>query len=59
MVATIQQRLSFEDFLAWDDGSGRSFELREGIAVSISEPNANIACPIAKIARAVVWNRFP
>lgn len=40
MIATVSKLLSFEDFLAWDGGSGRSFELKDGVAVPISEPNA-------------------
>jgi Uma2 family endonuclease len=36
----IQQPLTFEEFLAWDDGSGRSFELRDGFPMPISDPNA-------------------
>ncbi|WP_448573893.1 Uma2 family endonuclease [Trichothermofontia sp.] len=41
MYATLSQPLSFEEFLAWDDGSGRAFELLDGIPVPLSEPNAN------------------
>jgi Uma2 family endonuclease len=41
MYATITQTLTFEDFLAWDDGSGRNFELWDGVPVPLSEPNAN------------------
>ncbi len=41
MYATLSQPLSFEEFLAWDDGSGRAFELWDGIPVPLSEPNAN------------------
>ncbi len=41
MYATVTQPLSFEEFLAWDDGSGREFELLDGIPVPLSEPNAN------------------
>jgi Uma2 family endonuclease len=40
MVAILNQPLTFEDFLNWDDGSGRSFELVNGVAVPLSEPNA-------------------
>lgn len=36
----IQQPLTFEEFLAWDEGSGRSFELRDGFPMPISDPNA-------------------
>jgi len=31
---------TFEAFLAWDDGSDRSFELVDGIPVPLVEPNA-------------------
>jgi Uma2 family endonuclease len=41
MYATVTQLLTFEEFLAWDDGSGREFELLDGIPVPLSEPNAN------------------
>lgn len=41
MYAPITQPLTFEEFLAWDDGSGRDFELIDGIPVPLSEPNAN------------------
>ncbi|MEH2263002.1 Uma2 family endonuclease [Nostoc sp.] len=41
MYATVTQPLTFEEFLAWDDGSGREFELLDGIPVPLSEPNAN------------------
>jgi Uma2 family endonuclease len=40
MVAIVQKLLTFEEFLAWDDGSGRSFELRNGVVMPLSEPNA-------------------
>jgi Uma2 family endonuclease len=40
MVAILNQPLTFEEFLSWDDGSGRSFELVNGVAVPLSEPNA-------------------
>ncbi|WP_375499621.1 Uma2 family endonuclease [uncultured Nostoc sp.] len=33
--------MTFEEFLAWDDGSSREFELSDGIPVPLSEPNAN------------------
>jgi Uma2 family endonuclease len=32
--------LTFVEFLAWDDGTERSFELRDGFPMPISEPNA-------------------
>lgn len=35
-----QQPLTFEEFLAWDDGSGRDFELRDGFPMPIVDPNA-------------------
>jgi Uma2 family endonuclease len=40
MYATAERPLTFEEFLAWDDGSGRSFELRDGFPMPISDPNA-------------------
>jgi hypothetical protein len=42
MVAIAVEGLTFESFLAGDLGSdlGQSFELRKGVAVPISEPNA-------------------
>jgi len=33
--------LTFEEFLSWDDGTGRSFELIDGVPMPLSEPNAN------------------
>jgi hypothetical protein len=33
--------LTLDEFLLWDDGSDRSFELLNGIPVPLSEPNAN------------------
>ena len=41
MYAPITQPLTFEEFLAWDDSSGRDFELIDGIPVPLSEPDAN------------------
>jgi Uma2 family endonuclease len=41
MYAPVPHPLTFEEFLSWDDGSGRSFELVDGIPVPLSEPNAN------------------
>lgn len=43
MSITITKPLTFEEFLAWDDGSGRDFELLDGVPVPLSEPNANHA----------------
>jgi Uma2 family endonuclease len=40
MVAIAQKTLSFEEFLNWDDDSGRSFELVNGLAMPLSEPTA-------------------
>ncbi|MDF5715829.1 MAG: Uma2 family endonuclease [Rhizonema sp. NSF051] len=41
MYAAIGKPLTFAEFLAWDDGSGRNFELIDGVPVPLSEPNAN------------------
>jgi len=41
MYVTVTKPLTFEEFLAWDDGSGRDFELLNGVPVPLSEPNAN------------------
>lgn len=41
MYAVIQTPLTFEEFLAWDDGSGRNFELRDGFPMPYTDPNAN------------------
>lgn len=41
MYATSTKPMTFEEFLAWDDGSGRSFELIDGFPMPLSEPNAN------------------
>ena len=40
MVVIAQKTLSFEEFLNWDDDSGRSFELVNGVAMPLSEPTA-------------------
>ncbi|WP_293330609.1 Uma2 family endonuclease [Microcoleus sp. CAWBG58] len=40
MIAIAQKNLSFEEFLNWDDESGRSFELVNGVAMPLSEPTA-------------------
>jgi Uma2 family endonuclease len=40
MVAIVKKPLTFEEFLNWDDGSGRSFELVNGVAMPLSEPTA-------------------
>lgn len=40
MYALSERPLTFEEFLAWDDNSGRSFELRDGFPMPISDPSA-------------------
>ncbi|MEB3356428.1 MAG: Uma2 family endonuclease [Synechococcales bacterium] len=40
MVAIVKKPLTFEEFLRWDDGSGRLFELINGVAMPLSEPTA-------------------
>ena len=30
MYATVTKPMTFEEFLAWDDSSGRDYELRDG-----------------------------
>ncbi len=32
--------MTFEEFLAWDDGTGRDFELRDGLPMPIVDPSA-------------------
>lgn len=39
-AAVIQKPLTFEEFLAWDDGSGEDFELRDGFPMPIVDPTA-------------------
>jgi hypothetical protein len=41
MYASVTKPLTFEEFLAWNDGSVRDFELLNGVPVPLSEPNAN------------------
>ena len=41
MYVAIGKPLTFAEFLVWDDGSGRNFELIDGVPVPLSEPNAN------------------
>jgi Uma2 family endonuclease len=36
----IQPAMTFAEFLAWDDGTGRNFELRDGYPMPIVDPNA-------------------
>lgn len=42
MYVTVTQPLTFEEFLAWNDGSGREFELLDGIPVPLSEPAMDV-----------------
>jgi hypothetical protein len=39
-ASIIQPPLTFQGFLAWDNGPGRDFELRDGIPMPIVDPNA-------------------
>jgi len=41
MVQAISTPMTFEEFLAWDDGSGREFELIDGVPMPTTDPNAN------------------
>ncbi|MBA3921322.1 MAG: Uma2 family endonuclease [Nostocaceae cyanobacterium] len=41
MYERVAEPLTFEEFLAWDDSSGRDFELVDGVPMPLSEPNAN------------------
>ncbi len=38
--AELTQPLTFAEFLAWNDGSGRDFELVDGFPTPIPDPNA-------------------
>ncbi|MEM8809190.1 MAG: Uma2 family endonuclease [Cyanobacteria bacterium P01_G01_bin.38] len=40
MIAITPKTLTFEEFLDWDDSSGRSFELCQGVAMPLNEPTA-------------------
>ncbi|MGB8697972.1 MAG: Uma2 family endonuclease [Thermosynechococcaceae cyanobacterium] len=40
MVAILPKILTFDEFLDWDDGSSRSFELTDGVPMPLSEPTA-------------------
>ncbi|MBE9009002.1 Uma2 family endonuclease [Pseudanabaenaceae cyanobacterium LEGE 13415] len=40
MFVTRAEPLTFEAFLAWDDETGRSFELRNGFPMPLTEPTA-------------------
>ncbi|MFN6437562.1 MAG: hypothetical protein RMY35_011805 [Nostoc sp. DedSLP01] len=41
MYVTVTQPLTFQEFLVWDDGSGREFELLDGIPVPLSSRGDN------------------
>lgn len=49
MDAFVTKLLTFEEFLSWEDGSGRDFELVDGIPVPLSEPNANHEDLVARL----------
>lgn len=40
MYTTVTQPMTFEQFLAWSDGSGQDYELRDGFPIPIVDPNA-------------------
>jgi Uma2 family endonuclease len=40
MYAAATQPLTFIEFLSWDDGTGTSFELRDGLPMPLVEPTA-------------------
>lgn len=54
MVAIGQTLLTFEDFLDWDDGTGRSFELVRGIPMPLSEPTAKHEDVVDGLSRLLV-----
>ena len=54
MVAIAQKTFSFEEFLNWDDDSGRSFELVNGVAMPLSEPTAKHEDVVDGLCRLVV-----
>lgn len=41
MIQAIPKLLTFEEFLVWEDGTDRTFELINGVPMPMSEPNAN------------------
>jgi Uma2 family endonuclease len=41
MVQVALKPLTFAEFLAWDDGTGRDFELIDGFPMPLNDPNAN------------------
>ncbi|BAU43673.1 Uma2 family endonuclease [Leptolyngbya sp. O-77] len=54
MVAIVKKPLTFEEFLNWDDGSGRSFELVNGVAMPLSEPTAKHEDVVEGLCRLLV-----
>jgi Uma2 family endonuclease len=54
MVAIAQKTLSFEEFLNWDDDSGKSFELVNGVALPLSEPTAKHEDVVDGLSRLLV-----
>lgn len=40
-IAPITTPMTFEEFLDWDDGSDRNFELMDGVPMPLTEPNAD------------------
>lgn len=54
MVAIVQKPLTFEEFLDWDDGSGRSFELSQGVAMPLSEPTAKYEDVVDGLCRLLI-----
>jgi Uma2 family endonuclease len=41
MVQIALKPLTFAEFLTWDDGTGRDFELIDGFPIPLNDPNAN------------------
>ncbi|NJK65793.1 MAG: Uma2 family endonuclease [Microcoleus sp. CSU_2_2] len=41
MIQAVPKLLTFDEFLNWDDGTDRTFELIDGVPMPISAPNAN------------------
>lgn len=54
MVAIVQKNLTFEEFLNWDDDSGRSFELVNGVAMPLSEPTAKHEDVVEGLSRLLI-----
>ncbi len=40
-ISKLAEPMTFEEFLAWDDGSDRRFELMDGFPMPLLEPNAD------------------